>query len=55
MTSRNLLPGWLQKAARVTNFVKSLGPIKWVFVVEFIVILLLFLLVLALVAFDRPK
>ena len=55
MISRNLLPGWFRKAIRVTNFVKSFGPIKWVIVVDFIVIFLLLLLVLVFVASERPE
>ena len=30
MISRNLLPGWLRKAIRVTKFAKSFGPIDFV-------------------------
>ena len=46
MISRNLLPGWLRKAVRVTNFVKSLGPIKWVADVGVVVVLCIIVLVL---------
>ena len=51
-----MLPGWLRKAARVTNFMKSLGPIEWLIDVGGVVVffVVLCVLVLVLVAFERP-
>ena len=50
------LHGWLRKAIRVTNCLKSLGPIEWVVVVGFVVVFVCWcLLVLVLVAFERPR
>ena len=54
MISRNLLPGWLRKTIRVTNFMKSLGPIEWVVSPGVVVFVFLGLLVLVLVVFERP-
>ena len=49
-----MLPGCLQKAIRVTNFMKSLWPIEWVVDVDVGVVVGFCILVLALVAYERP-
>ena len=48
-----MLPGWLQKAIRVTNFMKSFGPIEWV--VGLVVVVVLFLLVRVVFAVENAN
>ena len=50
LSSLNLLPGRLFEAVRVTNVVKSLGPIEWVVISTIVV-----LIVIVLVAFEMPR
>ena len=53
-----MLPGWLRKAIRVTNFMTSLGPIEWVVDVGVAVVVdlrLLCILVRVLVALEKAR